>query len=103
MTYGWVINAVKSSTRIEDLSFKHHRLIAPYSDSKQRRYLKQAIETHEKKEAKKRQRQSQGRGKKGMENCHTLSGPVRDKVASYLGWSGKKGVQAFKLKTSLLG
>jgi hypothetical protein len=47
------------------------------------------LEEKERKEAKKRQKISKGRGKKGVEICHTLTGKTRDKVAVYLGVSGK--------------
>jgi len=46
MVYGSVYNSVKSLIRIKDLSFKHHQLIAPLEDSKQRKYLKQAVDEH---------------------------------------------------------
>lgn len=44
--YGSVYMRVKSSVRTEDLSFTHHRLVASCEESKQREYLKQAVDEH---------------------------------------------------------
>jgi len=43
--YEWVARAIKSSTRVEDLSWTHHREVAALPDDKQRYWLEQAA-TH---------------------------------------------------------
>lgn len=45
--YGSVCNTVKPLTRVKDLPFKHHRLIAPIEDPKeQKKWLKRALDNH---------------------------------------------------------
>jgi len=40
--YGWIYNAVKSSIRMDDLSFNHHQIVAPLEESEQIKWLCQA-------------------------------------------------------------
>lgn len=41
-TYGSIYNSIKPLTRVKDLTFKHHRLIAPMNGPEQVKWLKQA-------------------------------------------------------------
>ncbi len=42
--YGYVYNAVKPSVRTEDLTFRHHEVVASKEEAEQRKWLKLAEE-----------------------------------------------------------